>query len=186
MLERCAFFKIKKDFATILTFFVIGLALHSFHGNFFVRSTDLLALPNINPDSACGIQVAMEDNLTDVSTVCFQAALLYTSSRGKKRCYSKLQLTTTHYNLLQFNKILRDFATIYSILLQLSTAFYCNLLQFTKMCYNSLQFIAIPLQCLGERRIRVHTLCLPVRKQLNEIHLGADAEAIVSLLAKMG
>lgn len=66
-------------------FFSQGLALHSFHGNFFVRSTDLLALPNVNPDSACGIQVSMDDNLTDVSTVCFQSALLYTSSRGMKK-----------------------------------------------------------------------------------------------------
>lgn len=28
-----------------------GLAIHTFHGNFFVRSTDLLSLPNINPDA---------------------------------------------------------------------------------------------------------------------------------------
>ena len=34
-----------------------GLALHTFHGNFFVRSTDLLSLPNINPDAGFGMQV---------------------------------------------------------------------------------------------------------------------------------
>lgn len=38
----------------------------------------------------------------------------------------------------------------------------------------------------GERRIRVHTLCLPVTNQLSEVHAGADQLAIVGLLAKMG
>ena len=36
-----------------------GLALHTFHGNFFVRSTDLLSLPNINPDAGFGMQVSV-------------------------------------------------------------------------------------------------------------------------------
>jgi protein transport protein SEC24 len=34
-----------------------GLAIHTFHGNFFVRSTDLLSLPNVNPDAGFGMQV---------------------------------------------------------------------------------------------------------------------------------
>ena len=34
-----------------------GMSLHTFHGHFFVRSTDLLSLPNVNPDSAFGMQV---------------------------------------------------------------------------------------------------------------------------------
>lgn len=39
---------------------------------------------------------------------------------------------------------------------------------------------------VGERRIRVHTLCLPVTNQLSEIYAGADQQAIIGLLAKMG
>ena len=39
---------------------------------------------------------------------------------------------------------------------------------------------------LGERRIRVHTLSLPVSKNLTEICANADQEAVVSLIAKMG
>lgn len=35
-----------------------GLQVHTFHGNFFVRSTDLLSLPNINPDAGYGMQVS--------------------------------------------------------------------------------------------------------------------------------
>jgi len=70
--------------ASLLTsFYILGLAIHTFHGNFFVRSTDLLSLPNINPDAGFGMQVSIEDNLTDSPYAAFQAALLYTSSKGE-------------------------------------------------------------------------------------------------------
>uniref|UniRef100_A0A3P8RRP7 SEC24 homolog B, COPII coat complex component n=1 Tax=Amphiprion percula TaxID=161767 RepID=A0A3P8RRP7_AMPPE len=95
-----------------------GLSIHTFHGNFFVRSTDLLSLANVNPDSAFAVQMSIEDSLADSSLACFQAALLYTSSRGK-------------------------------------------------------------------RRIRVHTLCLPVVNQLSDVYAGADVQAITCLLANM-
>ena len=36
-----------------------GMSLHTFHGHFFVRFTDLLSLPNVNPDSAFGMQVRL-------------------------------------------------------------------------------------------------------------------------------
>lgn len=95
-----------------------GLSIHTFHGNFFVRSTDLLSLPNVNPDSGFGMQITYEESLADVKTVCFQAALLYTSSKA-------------------------------------------------------------------ERRIRVHTLCLPVTESLTEVMHSADQQCIVGLLSKM-
>lgn len=59
-----------------------GLSIHTFHGNFFVRSTDLLSLANVNPDSAFAVQMSIDDSLADSSLACFQAALLYTSSKG--------------------------------------------------------------------------------------------------------
>uniref|UniRef100_A0A8D2E4M6 SEC24 homolog B, COPII coat complex component n=1 Tax=Theropithecus gelada TaxID=9565 RepID=A0A8D2E4M6_THEGE len=59
-----------------------GLSMHTFHGNFFVRSTDLLSLANINPDAGFAVQLSIEESLTDTSLVCFQTALLYTSSKG--------------------------------------------------------------------------------------------------------
>ena len=37
-----------------------GITPHTFHGNFFVRSTDLLSLPNINPDAGFAMQVPLE------------------------------------------------------------------------------------------------------------------------------
>ncbi|KAK5887817.1 hypothetical protein CesoFtcFv8_016382 [Champsocephalus esox] len=95
-----------------------GLSIHTFHGNFFVRSTDLLSLPNVNPDAGFAVQMSIEENLDDLQVVSFQAALLYTSSKG-------------------------------------------------------------------ERRIRVHTLCLPVVNSLSDIFAGADVQAISGLLACM-
>lgn len=59
-----------------------GIAIHTFHGNFFVRSTDLLSLPNVSPDAGFGMQLTIEESLSDLQQVCFQAALLYTSSKG--------------------------------------------------------------------------------------------------------
>jgi len=95
-----------------------GMSLHTFHGHFFVRSTDLLSLPNVNPDAGFGMQVSIDEDLKDSREVSFQAALLYTSSKG-------------------------------------------------------------------ERRIRVHTLCIPICSSLQEIIQGADQQCIVGLLAKM-
>ncbi|XP_008991111.2 protein transport protein Sec24B isoform X7 [Callithrix jacchus] len=95
-----------------------GLSMHTFHGNFFVRSTDLLSLANINPDAGFAVQLSIEESLTDTSLVCFQTALLYTSSKG-------------------------------------------------------------------ERRIRVHTLCLPVVNSLADVYAGVDVQAAICLLANM-
>ncbi|KAM9289388.1 protein transport protein Sec24A isoform 2-T4 [Morus bassanus] len=96
----------------------LGLSIHTFHGNFFVRSTDLLSLPNVNPDAGYAVQMSVEESLTDMQVVSFQSALLYTSSKG-------------------------------------------------------------------ERRIRVHTMCLPVVTSLSDVYLGADVQAITGLLANM-
>ncbi|CAF1672983.1 unnamed protein product, partial [Adineta ricciae] len=95
-----------------------ALSIQTFYGNGFVRSVDLLVLPNINPDAAFGMQVAIEDSLAQYKSVTFQVALLYTSSKG-------------------------------------------------------------------ERRIRVHTLSLPVSAALKDICSNADQEAMVALIAKM-
>ena len=69
---------------TSLPLFLPGLSLHTFHGNFFVRSTDLLSLPNVNPDHGYTMNIAIDDSLKEIGMVCFQAALLYTSSRGER------------------------------------------------------------------------------------------------------
>lgn len=128
-----------------------GLSIHSFHGNFFVRTTDLLALPNINPDAGFGMQVSIDENLSDLQTVCFQAALLYTSSKGNQS-HSLVKKSTVRKVI--FMKTI------------------CN-----RILLNHFT---------GERRIRVHTLCLPVTNNLHDILVSADQQCIAGLLAKMG
>ena len=75
-----------------LLFNFTGLSIHTFHGNFFVRSTDLLSLPNINPDAGFAMQMSIEDNLNESTAISFQAALLYTSSKGIAFIYAWLFL----------------------------------------------------------------------------------------------
>lgn len=38
----------------------------------------------------------------------------------------------------------------------------------------------------AERRIRVHTLCIPVTDNINDVFHNADQQAITGLIAKMG
>lgn len=47
-----------------------------------MRSTDLLSLANVNPDAGFAVQMSIDENLLDLQVVSFQAALLYTSSKG--------------------------------------------------------------------------------------------------------
>jgi protein transport protein SEC24 len=95
-----------------------GIKMSTFHGNFFLRSTDLLSLPNVNPDNSYAVELSISEDLK-ATAACFQTALLYTS-------------------------------------------------------------------CSGERRIRVLTFCVPVTSSLSEVFIGADQEAIASLLIKKG
>ncbi|ORZ09707.1 protein transporter SEC24 [Lobosporangium transversale] len=61
-----------------------GLRMAAFYGNFFVRSTDLLSLPNVPRDQSYSIEISYDENLT-IPIVCFQTALLHTSSSGERR-----------------------------------------------------------------------------------------------------
>ncbi|KAI9188184.1 COPII subunit [Blastocladiella emersonii ATCC 22665] len=61
-----------------------GVRMAVYHGNFFVRSTDLLALPNVNPDNTYNIELAIDENIQS-SVVCFQTALLHTTATGERR-----------------------------------------------------------------------------------------------------
>lgn len=58
-----------------------GLRMASFHGNFFVRSTDLLAMPAVPQDQSYVIEVQIEDTITRPFVV-FQCAVLHTSCYG--------------------------------------------------------------------------------------------------------
>ncbi|XP_050216499.1 protein transport protein SEC24 A [Mercurialis annua] len=62
-----------------------GIRCTSYHGNFMLRSTDLLALPAVDCDKAYAMQLSLEETLLTTQTVYFQVALLYTASCGERR-----------------------------------------------------------------------------------------------------
>ncbi|KAK4795872.1 hypothetical protein SAY86_028198 [Trapa natans] len=62
-----------------------GIRFTSYHGNFMLRSTDLLALPAVDCDKAYAMQLSLEEALLTTQTVYFQVALLYTASCGERR-----------------------------------------------------------------------------------------------------
>jgi protein transport protein SEC24 len=54
----------------------------SFHGNFFVRSTDLLAMPAVPQDQSYAIEIQIEETIT-APFVMFQVAVLHTTCYGQ-------------------------------------------------------------------------------------------------------
>jgi protein transport protein SEC24 len=61
-----------------------GIRMSAFHGNFFIRSTDLLALPVVPLDQNYVIELQLEDDLKS-STVVIQTAILHTTCYGERR-----------------------------------------------------------------------------------------------------
>lgn len=61
-----------------------GLRMSSFHGNFFVRSTDLLAMPAVPQDQGYVIEMQIEETLTQPFVV-MQTAILHTTCFGERR-----------------------------------------------------------------------------------------------------
>lgn len=59
-----------------------GLRMASFHGNFFVRSTDLLAMPAVPQDQSYAIEVQIEETIT-APFVVMQTAVLHTTCFGE-------------------------------------------------------------------------------------------------------
>ncbi|KIY62915.1 protein transporter SEC24 [Cylindrobasidium torrendii FP15055 ss-10] len=61
-----------------------GLRMSSFHGNFFVRSTDLLAMPAVPQDQSYAIEIQIEETVTSPFVV-LQTAILHTTCYGERR-----------------------------------------------------------------------------------------------------
>lgn len=62
-----------------------GMRITNFYGNFYIRGTDLMALPNVNSDSVFGFDLLHDEQNVASNYVTIQAALLYTSSEGQRR-----------------------------------------------------------------------------------------------------
>ncbi|WWD01693.1 protein transporter SEC24 [Kwoniella sp. B9012] len=61
-----------------------GIRMSAFHGNFFIRSTDLLALPVVPTDQNYVIELQLEDDIKG-SFVVLQTAILHTTCYGERR-----------------------------------------------------------------------------------------------------
>jgi protein transport protein SEC24 len=62
-----------------------GMRVNNFYGNFFIRGSDLLALPNCTTESVFGFTMMHEDPMCPSNVLTFQSALLYTSTNGERR-----------------------------------------------------------------------------------------------------
>ncbi|XP_065199213.1 protein transport protein Sec24A-like isoform X1 [Sycon ciliatum] len=63
-----------------------GVTIESFFGNFFHRGSDVLNMPNLNPDLTVGVQLSIEDKLPrKKSFISLQSAVLYTTHKGERR-----------------------------------------------------------------------------------------------------
>ncbi|KAJ7702779.1 hypothetical protein B0H17DRAFT_1327154 [Mycena rosella] len=68
------------------------LRMASFHGNFFVRSTDLLAMPTVPQNQSYVIEIDIEDTLT-APFIVLQTGMLHTTCFGERRLRV---ITTAH------------------------------------------------------------------------------------------
>jgi protein transport protein SEC24 len=65
-----------------------GIRMSSFHGNFFVHSTDLLVMPAVPQDTSYEIELQIEETIMSPFVV-FQTAILHTT------CYSQYYILFT-------------------------------------------------------------------------------------------
>jgi protein transport protein SEC24 len=70
------------QYTSIPTKVFVGLRLTSFHGNFFVRSADLLAMPTVAQNQSYAIEVEIEETIT-APYVVFQTGILHTTCYGR-------------------------------------------------------------------------------------------------------
>lgn len=73
----CVYTHTQKKKRTDNCFCAQGARFTTFHGNFMLRSTDLLALPAVDCDKAFAMQLSLEETLLTSQTMYFQVALLY-------------------------------------------------------------------------------------------------------------
>ena len=62
-----------------------GMRLSNFYGNFCIRGTDLLALPNATSDTCFAFDLTHDEPMLNTSALTVQSALLYTSAGGERR-----------------------------------------------------------------------------------------------------
>ncbi|GMH74564.1 hypothetical protein TrST_g8776 [Triparma strigata] len=92
-----------------------GMRLSNFYGNFCIRGTDLLALPNATSDTCFAFDLSHDEPMLNTSVLTIQSALLYTSSDGERRI-------RVHTHALPVTSVLSD------VVGSVDTDAVCNLL----------------------------------------------------------
>lgn len=62
-----------------------GVKVHNYFGHFYMRSHDLLAVPNCDADKAFVVEFTNDESPIPTTVVTFQSALLYSNSDGERR-----------------------------------------------------------------------------------------------------
>ena len=106
-----------------------GVRVQTHLGNVFLRSSDLLALPNVDADKAVAVQFAITEKLMEVPYMFMQTALLYTTSFSERRirvitaalpttaqlsdiyAYTDVEAVATLLGKLAIEKEIRNFPT---------------------------------------------------------------------------
>jgi protein transport protein SEC24 len=63
----------------------IGLNISSYHGNTFIRNSNLLAFPNIDEDSVVDVKFSHSGMGIQTSNACIQTGVLFTTTSGERR-----------------------------------------------------------------------------------------------------
>ncbi|KAM3250216.1 hypothetical protein P3L10_004285 [Capsicum annuum] len=76
----------------------LGVRFTTYHGNFMLRSTKLIALPAVDCDKAYTMHFSLEETLLTSQTVYFQVVLLYPFNiiAARKSFFRKLQHNSVH------------------------------------------------------------------------------------------
>lgn len=76
----------------------------SYHGNFMLQSSDIIALPAVDCDKAFAMQLTLEEALLTTQTVYFQVGLLYPYFMPKKFKHDSLATCAWKYvgHILEF------------------------------------------------------------------------------------
>ena len=91
----------------LISLLFIGVRFTSYHGNFMLRSTDLMALPAVDCDKAYAMQLCLEETLLTTDRVYFQVALLY------PLCWKCVLLC--FYRLVYMSSVTFDFGIVWWI-----------------------------------------------------------------------
>ena len=134
-----------------------GMKVSAFYGNFHMRGTDLMALPNVDVDKAFACELTFEEQAISTNAICVQCALLYAYPLDRPVA---LGCTLTRHYSPTRSAIMRDSAMGPEA--RRSQRIGCTSVLRARRYTTS----------GGERRIRVHTINLPVTTQVRRSAAG--------------